>query len=94
MSKQLDGILGKRPEAVARPTAKPTPAAAKPAPPAQPAAVTDKDVSLGAMVPASVKRALDIRAASEGRTRRELVLLALREIGIEVPADALKDRRK
>lgn len=44
----------------------------------------DAEVSLQVLVPGHVKRALDLRAVQTGRTRRALVLEALRSLGIEV----------
>jgi hypothetical protein len=53
-----------------------------------------KDVALQVMVPASVKRAVNVMAAREGTTQRTIVLRALRGAGIPVSEDDLHDRRK
>lgn len=53
-----------------------------------------KDVALQVMVPASVKRAVNVMAAREGTTQRTIVLRALRGVGIPVSEDDLHDRRK
>lgn len=49
--------------------------------------------SIQAFVPASVERALRMKAAEEGTTYRTLVLRGLKAIGIDVPDDELRDRR-
>jgi len=49
---------------------------------------------LQAMVPASVERAVKIRAAEEGTTVRTLILKGLKAIGIDVPEEELRDRRR
>lgn len=105
MSKQLDRILKKRPEAVvqtepdtqpvlvAHPPAK---AAPKPATARHEPAVTphEDDAPLGVMVPASVKQALNVKSAMEGKTNRQLVLIGLKSVGIDVPEHELRDKRK
>jgi hypothetical protein len=98
MSKQLDSILGrvtnatpntdrekeKMPEA-------PTPRLVSvPLPTLQ----REMERPLQAMVPASVERAVKIRAAEEGTTVRTLILKGLKAIGIDVPEEELRDRRR
>jgi hypothetical protein len=46
------------------------------------------------MVPASVERAVKIRAAEEGTTVRTLILKGLQAIGVDVPEEELRDRRR
>jgi len=105
MSKQLESILSRAPRATvglevvapsnaehpAEPPAQEIPRpemlAARPAP-------RVRDVSLGIEVPESVKRAVAIKAATEGITNRTLLLRALQAAGIAVPEDELRDRRK
>jgi hypothetical protein len=97
MSKQLESILQRAPRATVRDeptpqprvTVVPQPANEQPAP-----AKTDRDVSLGVEVPESVKRAINIKAATEGVTNRALLLQALQGIGIAVPEGEVRDRRK
>lgn len=86
-------------EVVALPAAtpkedKPKAVASKPAP-AKSAAEKkpEPQKSIQAFVPASVERALRMKAAEEGTTYRTLVLRGLKAIGIDVPEDELRDRR-
>lgn len=58
------------------------------------AADRQREVSLGIEVPESVKRAVSIKAATEGITNRTLLLRALVGIGIDVDDVDLRDRRK
>ena len=54
----------------------------------------ERDVSPGADVPESVKRAVSIMAATEGVTNRTFTLRPLQGIGIPVQEGELRDRRK
>lgn len=54
----------------------------------------EKDVSLQVMVPARLKRAVALKAASDGTTQRTIILTALRAIGLAVHDDELCDKRK
>jgi hypothetical protein len=45
------------------------------------------------MVPKRVKRALDLKAVQTGRTRRALVLEALRGVGVSVRDSEIAGRR-
>lgn len=47
-----------------------------------------------AIVPVSVARALAVRAAMEDTTVRDLILRGLSAIGIDVPEDECRDRRR
>jgi hypothetical protein len=105
MSKQLESILSRAPRAtvgleVVAPSKSGQPAQlpARELPPtgipATSAAQRVRDVSLGIEVPESVKRAVAIKAATEGITNRTLLLRALQAAGIDVPEDELRDRRK
>ena len=49
---------------------------------------------LQAMVPATVERAVKIRAAEEGTTVRTLILKGLKAIGVDVSEEELRDRRR
>lgn len=53
-----------------------------------------KDVSLQVMVPARVKREVNLLAAQESATQRTIILRALKLIGVMVKDDELRDRRK
>ena len=104
MSKQLESILKRAPRATTREdgeqrselkVAEAAPEAAAAEPIGRAAAETRvRDVSLGIEVPETVKRAVNIRAATEGVTNRALLLRALQGIGIEVSEDELRDRRR
>lgn len=105
MSKQLESILSRAPRATAepaidqpaQPTSRPSPTlkafAPEPTPKPSPEPKS-RDVSLGIEVPESVKRAVSIKAATEGVTNRTLLLRALQGIGITIPDEELRDRRK
>ena len=45
-------------------------------------------------VPRQVKRDLDVRAAQTGRTKRTIVLEALRSIGLDITDDEVAGRRR
>ena len=51
------------------------------------------EVPLQVTVPRRVKRALDVRAAQTGQTKRSIVLEGLRQIGLEVSDDEVTGRR-
>ncbi len=67
------------------PTGRGTPKAAAPA--------GEPEVPLQVTIPKRVKRALDLRSVETGRTRRALVLEALREVGVTVTDDDIAGRR-
>lgn len=69
----------------------PKPKAAKPAPVA---AVAEPQKSIQAYVPASLVRELNIKAAQEDTTVRTIILKGLKALGMVVPEDELRDRRK
>lgn len=50
--------------------------------------------AIQAYVPASVARAINIRAAEEGVTVRTIILQGLKAVGVSVPEEELRDRRK
>jgi hypothetical protein len=100
MSKQLESILQRAPRATVRDEIAPQPRVTVVAQ-VQPTqeqgtspAKAERDVSLGVEVPESVKRAINIKAATEGVTNRALLLQALQGIGITVPEGEVRDRRK
>ncbi|MDV4159307.1 hypothetical protein [Rhizobium brockwellii] len=49
--------------------------------------------SVQAFVPASIDKALRIKAAEEGTTTRTIILRGLKAIGFDVPEDELRDKR-
>lgn len=51
------------------------------------------EVPLQVTVPSRVKRELDVMAAAKGRTKRSIVLEALRAIGIQTTSDEIEGRR-
>lgn len=53
----------------------------------------EPEVPLQVTIPKRVKRALDLKAVETGRTRRALVLEALRGVGVEVSEDEVAGRR-
>lgn len=67
---------------------------AKEKPVEQPAPVQEAQKAIQAYVPASVAKALNIRAAEEGGTVRTIILQGLKAIGVAVPDEELRDRRK
>ena len=68
--------------------------AAKEKPVEKPAPVLEPQKAIQAYVPASVAKALNIRAAEEGGTVRTIILQGLKAIGVAVPDEELRDRRK
>lgn len=53
----------------------------------------EPEVALQVTIPKRVKRALDLRSVETGRTRRALVLEALRGVGVAVTDDDIAGRR-
>lgn len=53
----------------------------------------EPEVPLQITIPKGVKRALDLKSVETGRTRRALVLEALREVGLSVTDDDIAGRR-
>jgi phosphoketolase len=56
-------------------------------------ALLEPEVPLQVTVPTKVKRALDVKAAQTGRTRRALVLEGLKQVGVDVTEDDIAGRR-
>jgi hypothetical protein len=54
----------------------------------------ERQKSIQAFVPASVARAINIKAAEEDTTVRTIILQGLRALGMEVADAELRDRRK
>ncbi len=55
--------------------------------------VEEPEVPLQVTIPKRVKRSLDLKSVETGRTRRALVLEALREVGVTVTDDDIAGRR-
>ncbi len=53
----------------------------------------EPEVPLQVTIPKRVKRALDLKSVETGRTRRALVLEALRAVGVTVSDDDVAGRR-
>lgn len=86
MSKQLEGILGRATRA--------TPVEPVRIAVASPEPVQEREELLQARVPASVKRDVARLSFERGQTVRAFLLECLKENGVPVTADQLKDRRK
>lgn len=72
--------------------AAPEPQAEKPA--RKPAAKkVEAQKSVQAFVPASIDKALRMKAAEEGTTTRNIILRGLKAIGFDVPEEELRDKR-
>lgn len=55
--------------------------------------MSEPEVPLQITIPRRVKRALDLKSVETGRTRRALVLEALRAVGVTVTDDDIAGRR-
>lgn len=53
----------------------------------------EAEVPLQITVPPKVKRAIDLKSVETGRTRRALVLEALRGVGVDITDDDIAGRR-
>lgn len=109
MSKQLESILARATTATPKPSSiinAPEPSQAELSGKSrQSSAKEDRVASVAALkaepqkaiqayVPASVAKALSVKAAEEGVTVRVLLLRALKKEGYSVPEEEIKDRRK
>lgn len=52
-----------------------------------------REVPLQVLIPEHIRKKLGVKAAEEGRSLRELVLLAIRGLGIEVTEGDIKGKR-
>ena len=88
-SKQLSSLLRKTPPATvaAEPLTKPEPIQAA-------APEASREVQLHVLVPAHVRKQVDIMGAHEGLSLRTLVLRGLREIGIQVSDEEIRGGHK
>ena len=99
-SKKLGALLRSVPPATARaqmPDAQPPAPAPEPAPQPLPRSQTkplvEREVPLQVLIPEHIRRQLGVKAAEEGRSLRELVLRAVRSLGIEVTDGEIKGKR-
>ena len=90
-SKQLSSLLKKAPPATVsqEPPAKP-----EPTPDALASTAASREVQLHVLVPAHVRKQVDIMGAHEGMSLRTLVLRGLREIGIQVSDEEIRGGHK
>jgi len=101
-SKKLGALLRSAPPATARAEAPelpqavavpaPTSERSQPRPAAEPPA-QEREVPLQVLIPEGIRRQLGVKAAQEGRSLRELVLTAVRSLGIEVTEAQIKGKR-
>ena len=89
-SKQLSSLLRKTPPATvaSEPEAKPQAVLAAATP------EVSREVQLHVLVPAHVRKQVDIMGAHEGVSLRTLVLRGLREIGIQVSDEEIRGGHK
>jgi hypothetical protein len=95
-SKKLGALLRSVPPATAR--AQVLPAAPAPELVMQPlprsrTKPVEREVPLQVLIPERIRRQLGVKAAEEGRSLRELVLRAVRSLGIEVTDAEIKGKR-
>jgi hypothetical protein len=90
-SKQLSSLLKKAPPATVSEGARPKPEADTAVVVTQEAS---REVQLHVLVPAHVRKQVDIMGAHEGVSLRTLVLRGLREIGIKVSDDEIRGGHK
>jgi hypothetical protein len=99
-SKKLGALLRSVPPATASakmpdaPSTVPTPEQAPQSPPRrQTKPVVEREVPLQVLIPERIRRQLGVKAAEEGRSLRELVLHAVRSLGIDVTDAEIKGKR-
>ena len=92
-SKQLSSLLRKAPPATV--TEEPTPVTSEPATtPVVSLPTSGKEVQLHVLVPAHVRKQVDILGAHQGESLRTIVLRGLREIGIQVSDEEIRGGHK
>jgi hypothetical protein len=91
-SKQLSSLLRKAPPATV--TEEPAPVTPEPAAPVVSPPAASKEVQLHVLVPAHVRKQVDIMGAHQGESLRTLVLRGLREIGIQVSDEEIRGGHK
>lgn len=101
-SKKLGALLRSVPPATARAEASevPPPVVAMDSTPAPPqprptikSPIPEREVPLQVLIPEGIRRQLGVKAAQEGRSLRELVLTAVRSLGIEVTEAQIRGKR-
>lgn len=92
-SKQLGTLLRKAPPATVSDPA-PLPATPGPAPTPAAAEARSREVALHVLVPAHVRKQLDILSAHQGESLRTLVLRGLRSVGIQVTDEEVRGGHK
>ena len=94
-SKQLGALLNTVPPATARPA--PPAAVARPATAAPSLLVaparSGKEVPLQVLIPEHVREQLGVMAAKERASLRALILRAIRNLGIDVTDEEIRDKR-
>ncbi len=94
-SKQLGALLNTVPPATARPA--PPVTVARPATPASSLLVASarsgKEVPLQVLIPEHVREQLGVMAAKERASLRALILRAIRNLGIDVTDEEIRDKR-
>ena len=91
-SKQLSSLLRKAPPATV--TEEPASVTPEPAAPVVSLPAGGKEVQLHVLVPAHVRKQVDIMGAHQGESLRTLVLRGLREIGIKVSDEEIRGGHK
>lgn len=92
-SKRLASLLDKAPRATVRGESS-REAAVQPVPPIAPEPVRDKEVALHVLVPAHVRKQVDILGAQQSESLRTIVLRGLRSVGIEVSDEEIRGGHK
>lgn len=52
------------------------------------------DVTVTLRLPPHIYKALRVKAATEGKTQRELILMGLKELGLDIKDEEIADRRR
>ena len=52
------------------------------------------DITVTLRLPPHIYKALRVKAATEGKTQRELVLMGLKKLGLDIKDEDIIDRRK
>lgn len=91
-SKQLSSLLRKVPPATV--TEEPAPVVPEPTATAITLPAASKEVQLHVLVPAHVRKQVDIMGAHQSESLRTLVLRGLREIGIQVSDEEIRGGHK
>ena len=93
-SKQLGSLLRKAPPATARDGMPPEPAPRATPTVIEPREGKGREVPLHVLVPAHVRKQVDILGAQQGESLRTLVLRGLQSLGIDVSDEEIKGGHK